>query len=47
MSMVTEAGQPIVAGGAYTVTIGGGQPDTGAPTVSGTVNVSRTVDIAE
>jgi beta-glucosidase len=47
MSMVTEAGQPILAGGAYTVTIGGGQPDTGAPTVSGTVNVSRTVDIAE
>jgi beta-glucosidase len=47
MSMVTAVGQPEVAGGAYTVTIGGGQPDTGAPTVSGTVNVSRTVDIAE
>jgi beta-glucosidase len=47
MSMVTEAGQPEVAGGTYTVTIGGGQPDTGAPTVSGTVNVNGSVDIPE
>jgi beta-glucosidase len=47
LSMVTELGQPIVAAGAYTVTVGGGQPDTGAPTVSGTVNVSQTVDIPE
>jgi beta-glucosidase len=44
---VTAVGQPIVAAGAYTVTIGGGQPDTGAPTVSGTVNVNQTVDIPE
>jgi beta-glucosidase len=34
LSMVTEAGQPIVAGGEYTLSIGGGQPDTGAATVS-------------
>jgi beta-glucosidase len=47
LSMVTDLGQPIVAGGAYTVTIGGGQPDTGAPTVSGTLNVNGTVDIPE
>ncbi|MGP8252881.1 MAG: glycoside hydrolase family 3 C-terminal domain-containing protein [Terracidiphilus sp.] len=47
LSMVTELGQPIVAGGAYTVSIGGGQPDTGAPTVSGTFNVNGTVDIPE
>jgi beta-glucosidase len=47
LSMVTEVGQPIVAGGAYTVSIGGGQPDTGAPTVSGAVNVKQTVDIPE
>ena len=40
MSMVTEAGEPIVAEGAYTVSVGGGQPDTGAPTVSGTFNVT-------
>jgi beta-glucosidase len=47
LSMVTAVGQPIVAAGAYTVTIGGGQPDTGAPTVSGTLNVRQTVDIPE
>jgi beta-glucosidase len=47
LSMVTDLGQPIVAGGAYTVTIGGGQPNTGAPTVSGTLNVNGTVDIPE
>jgi beta-glucosidase len=47
LSMVTDVGQPIVAAGAYTVSIGGGQPDTGAPTVSGTFNVSQTVDIPE
>jgi beta-glucosidase len=47
ISMVTDLGQPIVAGGAYTVSIGGGQPDTGAPTVSGTMKVNGTVDIPE
>jgi len=35
LSMVTEAGEPIIAGGDYTITIGGGQPDTGAPGVAG------------
>ena len=35
LSMVTEVGEPIVAGGEYKVSVGGGQPDTGAPTVSG------------
>jgi beta-glucosidase len=30
LSLVTEAGDPIVAGGQYTVWIGGGQPGTGA-----------------
>ena len=30
LSMVTEAGDIIVAQGRYTVSIGGGQPDTGA-----------------
>src|SRR5665213_224226 len=31
LGMVTEDGNPIVAAGDYTVSIGGGQPDTGAP----------------
>jgi beta-glucosidase len=35
LGMVTEDGNPIVAAGDYTLVIGGGQPDTGAPGVSG------------
>jgi beta-glucosidase len=35
LGMVTENGDPIIAQGDYTVSIGGGQPDTGAPGVSG------------
>jgi beta-glucosidase len=33
--MVTENGNPIIAQGDYTLSIGGGQPDTAAPNVSG------------
>jgi beta-glucosidase len=33
--MVTENGDPIIAEGDYAISIGGGQPDTGAPGVSG------------
>ena len=45
LSMVTESGQPIVAEGKYSVSVGGGQPNTGAPSVSGTFQVrgSRTL----
>jgi beta-glucosidase len=39
LSMVSEAGEPIIAEGAYTVSIGGGQPNTGAPAVAGTFQV--------
>ncbi|MDE2163356.1 MAG: glycoside hydrolase family 3 C-terminal domain-containing protein [Alphaproteobacteria bacterium] len=35
LSMVTEAGDIIVAQGNYTVSVGGGQPEPGVPTVSG------------
>jgi beta-glucosidase len=35
LGMVTEDGNPIIAQGDYTITIGGGQPDTGAPGVTG------------
>jgi beta-glucosidase len=34
LGMVTEDGNPIIASGEYTISIGGGQPDTGAPGVS-------------
>jgi len=47
LSMVTEAGQPIVAEGAYTVSVGGGQPDTGAPAVAGNFTVKGRLALPE
>jgi beta-glucosidase len=47
LSMVTEAGEPIEAGGKYTVTVGGGQPNTGAPGVTGTFDVDGTLPLPE
>ncbi|MGA2569989.1 MAG: glycoside hydrolase family 3 C-terminal domain-containing protein [Terracidiphilus sp.] len=47
MSMVTSAGEPIVAEGAYTVIVGGGQPDTGAAGVTGTFSVKGTQQLSE
>ena len=35
LGMVTEDGDPIIPQGDYTISIGGGQPDTGAPGVTG------------
>jgi beta-glucosidase len=39
LGMVTEDGNPIIAQGDYTISIGGGQPDTGAPGVTGKIHV--------
>ncbi|HEY1809712.1 MAG TPA: glycoside hydrolase family 3 C-terminal domain-containing protein, partial [Acidobacteriaceae bacterium] len=47
LSMVTEAGQPIVAGGDYTISIGGGQPDTGAPGVTGHFHIDGQIALPE
>jgi len=47
LSMVTEAGEPIVAEGAYTVTVGGGQPDAGAPAVTGSFRISGMAKLPE
>ena len=47
LSMVSEAGEPIIAEGAYTVSIGGGQPNTGAPSVTGTFRVVGTKTLPE
>ncbi|HEV2487709.1 MAG TPA: glycoside hydrolase family 3 C-terminal domain-containing protein [Terracidiphilus sp.] len=47
MSMVTEAGEPIVAEGAYTVSVGGGQQNTGAQVVTGSFNVKGTLTLPE
>jgi beta-glucosidase len=47
LSMVTEAGEPIEAGGKYTVTVGGGQPNTEAPGVTGNFSVDQTLPLPE
>jgi beta-glucosidase len=47
LSMVTEEGNPIVAQGDYTISIGGGQPDTGAPGVTGHFHVNGQVMLPE
>jgi beta-glucosidase len=41
MSMVTEEGEPIVAAGEYRISVGGGQPGTGAPSAEGSVQDTR------
>jgi beta-glucosidase len=47
LSMVTEAGEPIVAEGKYTISIGGGQPNTGAPGVTGSFNIEGRLFLPE
>jgi len=47
LGMVTEDGNPIIAGGDYTITIGGGQPDTGAPGVTGHFHVEGQIALPE
>jgi beta-glucosidase len=47
LSMVTEAGEPIVAEGKYTVSVGGGQPGTSAAVLSRTFNVKGTLALPE
>lgn len=47
LSMVTHLGQPIIAKGDYTVSIGGGQPDTGAPVVAGHFNIDSQIALSE
>lgn len=47
LSMVTEAGDIIVAQGKYTIAIGGGQPGTDAPTKSGSFEVKGKIQLPE
>jgi beta-glucosidase len=47
LGMVNENGDPIVAAGEYTIRIGGGQPDTAAPGVSGHFHVENQVALPE
>jgi len=45
--MVNEAGNPMIAAGDYTISIGGGQPDTGAPGVSGHFHLEDQIALPE
>jgi len=47
MSMVTEAGEPIVAEGAYTVSVGGGQPGSGTQALTAKFNVKGSLALPE
>jgi beta-glucosidase len=47
LSMVTAEGEPIVAEGAYTVSVGGGQPHTGVQTLTQTFNVKGKLTLPE
>jgi beta-glucosidase len=47
LNMVTIEGNPIIAAGDYTLIIGGGQPDTGAPTVSGHFHIDGQLALSE
>jgi beta-glucosidase len=47
LSMVTELGDIIVAQGKYTVSIGGGQPDMGVPSVSGSFEINGQIILPE
>lgn len=47
LSMVSDAGEPIIAEGKYSLSIGGGQPATGAPIVAETFLVRGTKTLPE
>ena len=47
LSMVTEAGEPIVSEGQYKVSVGGGQPSTGIQTVTATFTIKGNLSLPE
>ena len=47
MSMVTELGDPVVPEGEFTLSIGGGQPGTGAPSVNHSFHVKGSLTLPE
>ena len=47
LSMVTAEGEPIIAGGHYTLSVGGGQPGTTAPTVQGSFDIDGKLYLPE
>jgi beta-glucosidase len=47
LGMVTEDGDPIIAPGDYTISIGGGQPETGASVVTAKFHIEGQIDLPE
>ena len=47
LGMVTADGHPIIAGGDYTISVGGGQPGTAAPVVTGRFRIADQIDLPE
>ena len=47
LGMVTEDGNPIVVAGDYSISIGGGQPDTGALVASGPFHIDGQLALTE
>ena len=47
MSMVSEAGEPIVPEGEYTISVGGGQPHSGVKIVSRNFKVKGKLTLPE
>ena len=47
LSVVTAEGQPIIAEGDYTINVGGGQPETGAPSATGHFHVDGQIGLPE
>jgi len=47
LSMVTEAGEPVIAQGEYTVSVGGGQPHAGAAVLTQTFHVDGQLALPE
>ncbi len=47
LGIVTRDGNPIIAQGDYTISIGGGQPDTGASVVTGKFHIEGQIDLPE
>jgi len=47
LSMVTEDGDPVIASGTYSISIGGGEPKTDAPVVNGNFTINGTKKLPE
>jgi beta-glucosidase len=47
LSMITAAGEPVIAEGDYSVFVGGGQPDTSAQTLTKTFHINGTKNLPE